>query len=68
MINNISYSYSTPSDSIEEWYCYMNPSPKHQSCNSPEEDWQQPSNGLIYTYKGLTPGQLVWGRLQSYPP
>ncbi len=53
---------------MDEWYCSMNQSPCHQSCDSIEESWQQPPKGLIYTYRGFVQGQLVWGKLQSYPP
>lgn len=50
------------------WYCRMNTDPTCQSCDIPEEDWELPGNGWIYTYQGLLPGQLVWAKQNGYPP
>lgn len=56
-------------DSLQDmWYCHMNTDPTCQSCDIPEEDWELPGNGWIYTYQGLLPGQLVWAKQNGYPP
>lgn len=68
LLSCIRSSPSTPPDTQGEWYCHMNTSPHHNMCESSEEAWQVLPRGLIYTYKGLTPGQLVWGKMVSYPP
>ena len=45
----------------------MNYDTAYQSCEISEEEWEVP-HGFVYTYGGIEQGQLVWGKLNSYPP
>ena len=53
-------------DPSRKWFCDMNPDPARQSCAAPQE--RVPNKRRLFTFSRLEPGQLLWARLQGYPP
>lgn len=68
MLTLIPHHFSMEAQLEEMWYCHMNTDLSYQSCDLAEEEWQFPDSGWIYTYQGLVLGQLVWAKMNGYPP
>ncbi|XP_045130007.1 uncharacterized protein LOC123515474 isoform X2 [Portunus trituberculatus] len=56
-----------PATLPDKWYCTMMPFPGRNTCEEPEEEWQETDGQYIYYDRQFVVGSVVWAQVPGSP-